>query len=53
MRQRKDAFGVSLPVQIRFFPDGSATGGRVRLARDNRQYVVVVDWLTGSVSLEE
>ena len=39
--------------RIRFFPDGSATGGRVTLARDNRQYVVAVDWLTGSVSLEE
>lgn len=39
--------------RIRFFPDGSATGGRVTLARDNRQYVVAVDWLTGSVALEE
>lgn len=39
--------------RIRFFPDGSATGGRVTLALDNRQYVVAVDWLTGSVSLEE
>ncbi len=39
--------------RIRFFPDGSATGGRVTLARGNRQYVVAVDWLTGSVSLEE
>lgn len=39
--------------RIRFFADGSATGGRVTLARDNRQYVVAVDWLTGSVALEE
>jgi general secretion pathway protein H len=39
--------------RIRFFPDGSATGGRVTLASDDRGYVIAVDWLTGSVSLEE
>lgn len=39
--------------RIRFFPDGSATGGRVTLVRDDRQYVVAVDWLTGSISLED
>lgn len=39
--------------RIRFFPDGSATGGRVTLARGNRHYVVAVDWLTGLVSVEE
>jgi general secretion pathway protein H len=38
--------------RIRFFPDGSATGGRVILATDGRQYVVAVDWLTGLVEVE-
>lgn len=37
---------------IRFYPDGSATGGRVTLARDGQRYVVAVDWLTGAVSVE-
>lgn len=39
--------------RIRFFPDGSATGGRVTLARGERQYVVAVDWLTGLIELEQ
>lgn len=38
--------------RIRFFPDGSATGGRVTLASGGHSYVVAVDWLTGAVELE-
>jgi general secretion pathway protein H len=37
--------------QIRFFPDGSATGGRIGLTLDGQQVEVVVDWLTGLVSV--
>lgn len=37
--------------QIRFFPDGSATGGRIILALDGRHAEVVVDWLTGLISV--
>lgn len=37
---------------IRFFPDGSSTGGRITLALDDRAYDVRVDWLTGRVTLE-
>ncbi|MBK1672622.1 type II secretion system protein GspH [Ectothiorhodospira shaposhnikovii] len=32
---------------LRFYPDGSATGGRVTFSRDGRHMVVDVDWLTG------
>lgn len=39
--------------RIRFFPDGSATGGRVTLTAEGRKYVVAVDWLTGAVTLEQ
>ena len=35
--------------RIRFFPDGSSTGGRVTLSSDQRHYRVDVDWLTGQV----
>ena len=35
--------------RIRFFPDGSSTGGRVTLTSDERLYHVDVDWLTGQV----
>lgn len=38
---------------IRFFPDGSATGGRVRLIADAREWNVEVAWLTGDVRLRE
>ena len=39
--------------QIRFYPDGTSTGGRITLTRGNRRYHVVVDWLTGRVALGE
>ena len=38
--------------QIRFFPDGSATGGRIGLTLDGRHAEVAVDWLTGLISVE-
>lgn len=36
---------------IRFFPDGSSTGGRVTLSRGERKYLVDVDWMTGRVKI--
>lgn len=36
---------------IRFFPDGSSTGGRVTLTRGERKYRVDVDWMTGRVKI--
>lgn len=39
--------------RIRFFPDGSATGGRVTLGEGGRRYVVAVDWLTGGIEVEQ
>lgn len=38
---------------IRFYPDGSSTGGRITLGRGERSYLVDVDWLTGRVTLGE
>lgn len=38
---------------IRFFPDGSATGGGLRLSQDGRHYQISVHWLTGQVSLAQ
>ena len=32
---------------IRFYPDGSSTGGRITVASGERKYLVDVDWLTG------
>lgn len=39
--------------RIRFFPDGSATGGRVTLAAVKQTRVVDVNWLTGEVRIGE
>lgn len=36
---------------IRFYPDGSSTGGRVTLSRDERKFLVDVDWMTGQVKI--
>jgi general secretion pathway protein H len=36
---------------IRFFPDGSSTGGRITLIRGSREWHVNVAWLTGAISV--
>lgn len=38
---------------IRFFPDGSSTGGRIRLSSETQINDVVVSWLTGYVEIHE
>lgn len=38
-------------AQIRFFPDGTSTGGRVTLRNGDNGYAVDVDWLTGRIDI--
>ncbi len=38
---------------IRFFPDGSSSGGRVTLATKRLTQYVDVDWLTGRISIQD
>ena len=38
---------------VRFYPDGSSTGGRITLAYGDREYHVNIDWLTGHVKILE
>ncbi|MBK5971208.1 MULTISPECIES: GspH/FimT family pseudopilin [Thiorhodovibrio] len=38
---------------VRFFPDGSSTGGNVILTRDGHGYQVGVNWLTGRVLIAD
>lgn len=38
---------------IRFYPDGSSTGGRITVQTGERKFLVDVDWLTGRVSINE
>jgi general secretion pathway protein H len=44
--RREDAKG-----SIRFFPDGSSTGGAVTITFRDRRERIAVDWLTGRVEL--
>lgn len=37
--------------EIRFFPDGSSTGGEVGFAYKSMHWYVQVDWLTGRVAV--
>ncbi len=39
--------------RIRFYPDGSSTGGRIKLVRGGRAWDVEVAWLTGEVRMRE
>ena len=36
---------------IRFFPDGSSTGGRINLTLRNQDFFIDIKWLTGKVAL--
>ena len=38
-------------ARIRFFPDGSSTGGRITIRSGRREWHVNVSWLTGAISL--
>ncbi|NLD15335.1 MAG: prepilin-type N-terminal cleavage/methylation domain-containing protein [Gammaproteobacteria bacterium] len=38
---------------IRFYPDGSATGGRVGVSQDDETIWLEIDWLTGRISRVE
>ncbi len=44
---------VSAVDGIRFFPDGTSTGGHLMLALGDRRKHVRVDWLTGAVSVSD
>ena len=38
---------------IRFFPDGSSTGGHITVSGPKLTYRVNVDWLTGAIAIVE
>jgi general secretion pathway protein H len=39
--------------RIRFYPDGSSTGGHISVISGQREWRINVGWLTGEVDLEE
>lgn len=52
LTQRTETRGATLG-DIRFFPDGSSSGGGVTLSRGGDRFDVLVNWLTGGVSVHE
>ncbi|MGA7117479.1 MAG: hypothetical protein WBY12_09835 [Hyphomicrobium sp.] len=38
---------------MRFFPDGSSTGGRVTLVAGERKRLLDINWLTGAVIIKD
>ena len=39
-------------ANIRFFPDGSSSGGRIKVERNSSIWQIDINWLTGQVELE-
>ncbi len=39
-------------ANFRFFPDGSSSGGRIKLERNGTTWQIDINWLTGQVELE-
>lgn len=37
--------------RIRFFPDGSSTGGQIKLAYKKKEYLIDINWLTGNIKI--
>jgi general secretion pathway protein H len=38
-------------LELRFYPDGSASGGEIRIEAGARGYTIQVDWLTSQVEI--
>jgi len=38
--------------QIRFAPDGSSSGGEIKISNGKKVYSIVVEWLSGKVELK-
>ncbi|NOG58876.1 MAG: type II secretion system protein GspH [Proteobacteria bacterium] len=37
--------------RIRFFADGSSTGGQIKLTHQKKEYLIDVNWLTGNIKI--
>jgi general secretion pathway protein H len=48
----RDSAANPTVATYRFFPDGAATGGHVRLRRGGAEWRIDVEWLTGEVALK-
>ncbi len=37
--------------RIRFFADGSSTGGQIKLVYEQKEYLININWLTGNIKI--
>jgi len=40
-------------ANIRFFPDGSSTGGKITLEQGKTAWEITINWLTGQINLDD
>jgi general secretion pathway protein H len=40
-------------AELRFFPDGSSSGGSIRISSGKQQHWIVDHWLTGRIAIDE
>ncbi len=53
VRTAREEVASAAVASIRFFPDGSSTGGRITVSRGARTYEIGVDWLTGRIAISD
>ena len=51
--QSQEESGAKEPQIMRFFPDGSSSGGHITLSSGDQGYKLSVDWLTGRITIHE
>jgi general secretion pathway protein H len=44
---------IGTRTELRFFPDGSSTGGSIRVTSGAQQHWIVDHWLTGRITIDE
>lgn len=44
---------TTISSAVRFYPDGSAGGGTISLSTENEMNHLIVNWMTGEISLSE
>lgn len=52
-KEARTAWEPRLAATVRFFPDGSSSGGAIRLRRGRHTATIEIDWLTGRAALHE
>jgi len=44
---------VDIQKEIVFYPDGSSSGGQIKLSAERRFYIIDINWITGRILINE